>query len=73
MLRYFRMLRERLQLTWGNKDMRVTLLFGLEGLMLQYVTSINGFGNNLYATNMGASDSQIGMVQLVLNLSLIHI
>lgn len=68
MLRYFRMLRERLQLTWGNKDMRVTLLFGLEGLMLQYVTSINGFGNNLYATNMGASDSQIGMVQLVLNL-----
>ena len=42
MLRYFRMLRERLQLTWGNKDMRVTLLFGLEGLMLQYVTSITG-------------------------------
>ncbi len=44
------------------------LLFGIEGIFLQFSTSINSFGNNLYATNMGATDSQIGMIQLVPNL-----
>lgn len=44
------------------------LLFGVEGFFLQYNTSINGYGNNLYASNMGASDSQIGLIQLIPNL-----
>ena len=48
---------------------RITLLFAIEGVLLQYITSINGFGNNLYALNMGASDLQIGLVQTVANLA----
>lgn len=48
---------------------RIMLLFALEGVLIQYISSINGFGNNLYATNMGASDVQIGLVQTVANLT----
>ena len=44
------------------------LLFAVEGVFLQYITSINGFGLNLYATNMGATDSQIGIIQMVPNI-----
>ena len=33
---------------------QIMLLFAVEGVFLQYITSINGFGLNLYATNMGA-------------------
>lgn len=44
------------------------MLFGIEGIFLQFATSINSFGNNLYATNMGATDNQIGMIQLVPNM-----
>jgi len=31
---------------------QIMLLFAVEGVFLQYITSINGFGLNLYATNM---------------------
>lgn len=48
---------------------RLLLLFAMEGLLLQYVTSINGFGNNLYATNLGATDAQISLNQLIPNLT----
>ena len=48
---------------------RVMLLFALEGVLIQYITSINNFGNNLYAMNLGASDVQIGLVQTVANLT----
>ena len=41
---------------------QIMLLFAVEGVFLQYITSINGFGLNLYATNMGATDSQIGII-----------
>ena len=44
---------------------QIMLLFAVEGVFLQYITSINGFGLNLYATNMGATDSQIGIIQMV--------
>ena len=47
---------------------RRLLLFGCEGALLQFVWSIaaaGGFGTNLYATNLGATDAQIGMTQLV--------
>lgn len=33
---------------------QIMLLFAVEGVFLQYITSINGFGLNLFATNMGA-------------------
>lgn len=46
----------------------VMLLFGIEGIFLQYATSINSMGNSLYATSMGATDSQIGMIQMIPNL-----
>ncbi len=48
---------------------RTMLLFAFEGVLLQYITSINNFGNNLYASNLGASDLQIGLVQTVANLA----
>ena len=47
---------------------RMLMLFGCEGALLQFVWSIaaaGGFGTNLYATNLGATDVQIGMTQLV--------
>lgn len=45
------------------------LLFAMEGALLQFSGSINGFGNNLFATNLGATDSQIGLIQTVPNLA----
>jgi len=54
---------------WLKEPAALTMvLFGIEGLFLQYSCSINGYGNNLYATNMGATDSQIGLIQLIPNL-----
>lgn len=54
---------------WTSDPAILTLiLFGVEGIFLQYNCSINGYGNNLYATNMGASDAQIGLIQLIPNL-----
>lgn len=50
---------------------RMLLIFGIEGMLFQFVMSLSGvtgFGTNLYATNLGATDSQIGMIQLVANL-----
>lgn len=55
---------EKLQLPQN----RLLLLFALEGMLLQYVTSVNGFGNNLYATNLGATDAQISLNQMIPNL-----
>lgn len=43
------------------------LIFGLEGILYQFSQSINGFGNALYATNLGATDTQIGLIQTVPN------
>lgn len=54
-----------------NPHSRMLMLFGMEGLLLQFSMSLaasNGFGTNIYATNLGATDSQIGMIQLVANL-----
>ena len=38
MLRHFRMLTNKIRYTLAIKDTRIMLLFGLEGLMLQYIT-----------------------------------
>ena len=44
---------------------RLMVMFGIEGALFQYVMSTNGFGNFIYATNLGATDTQIGLTQSV--------
>lgn len=51
---------------------QLMLLFGIEGLLIQFISSLasaGSFATNIYATNLGATDSQIGMIQLVANLA----
>ncbi len=47
---------------------KTLLLFGIEGILYQFSQSVNNFGNCLYATAMGATDTQIGLVQMIPNL-----
>lgn len=54
---------------WHDPRCRLLILFGLEGLLLQYAVSLNSLANNLYATNLGATDTQIGLVQTVPNMA----
>lgn len=64
MNRFFHRLRNQ------NSDpaFRTLMLLGVEGMLLQFISSLNGFGHNLYATNMGATASEIGLINLVPNL-----
>lgn len=43
------------------------VLFAMEGALFQLFTSVNGFANNLFATGLGATDQQIGLIQTVPN------
>jgi MFS-type transporter involved in bile tolerance (Atg22 family) len=43
-------------------------LFAIEGILYQFVTAIGGLGNTIYATNLGATDTQIGLIQSIPNL-----
>lgn len=61
-------LRRQIQELWAIPRNRILLLFGIEGILYQFVSSVTGFGNNLYATNLGATDTQIGLVQTIPNL-----
>lgn len=57
---------------FAGRQGRMLLLFAMEGFLCQFVMSMSGtggFGTNLYATNLGATDTQIGMVPLVANLA----
>ena len=54
-----------LRLALGAPGSRLMLVFALEGLLLQFATSIKSFGNNLFATNLGATDTQIGLIQTI--------
>lgn len=47
---------------------QLLLIFGIEGILYQFSQSVNSFGNNLYATNLGATDTQIGLVQTIPNI-----
>ena len=40
----------------------------LRAFLLQYAVSLYTLANNLYATNLGATDTQIGLVQMVPNM-----
>ncbi len=46
---------------------RLLLIFGIEGILFQFAQSVNNYGNNLYARALGATDTQIGLVQTVPN------
>lgn len=68
----FRRIAQRVQDQFANPQTRMLMFFGIEGMLFQFVTSMaaaNGFGTNLYATNLGATDNQIGMIQLVASLA----
>lgn len=43
----------------------MTLLFGIEGFLLQTVTSVNGYTNPLYATYLGATQAQISLISSI--------
>ncbi|MBP5305970.1 MAG: hypothetical protein J6Z02_08985, partial [Lachnospiraceae bacterium] len=51
-----------------NSLKKIFLLFGIEGVLFQFVNSVGAYGNTIYATNLGASDMQIGLIQTVPNL-----
>ena len=46
----------------------LALLFGFEGLVVQFITSVHNCSTNLYATYLGATDSQLGFVSMSYNL-----
>ena len=56
---------KRLREGLRGPDARLTLIFALEGMLFQFSGSIKAFGNNLFATNLGATDTQIGLIQTV--------
>lgn len=43
----------------------VMFLFGMEGFMIQTVSSINSYANPLYATYLGATQEQLGLISSV--------
>lgn len=53
----------------SRRGMDSVILFAVEGALLQLFSSINGFGNNLFATELGATDLQIGLIQTVPNVA----
>lgn len=53
--------------TMSLPKQQLLLIFGIEGILYQFSQSVNNFGNNLYATNLGATDTQIGLVQTIPN------
>ena len=56
------------KLLQSDPKLRMLCLFGIEGFLLQYAVSLYSLANNLYATNLGATDTQIGLVQMVPNM-----
>lgn len=44
---------------------RLMLAFAVEGILFQVAMSSRGFGSNLFATNLGATDTQISLIQTV--------
>ena len=53
---------------WSSPGFKLMLLFGIEGILFQFLNSVFAYGNSLYATNMGATDTQIGLIQTIPNL-----
>ena len=53
----------------GKRTADPFVLFAVEGALLQLFCSVNGFANNLFATGLGATDLQIGLIQTVPNVA----
>ena len=51
----------------GKRTADPFVLFAVEGALLQLFCSVNGFANNQFATGLGATDLQIGLIQTVPN------
>ena len=51
----------------GKRTADPCVLFAVEGALLQLFCSVNGFANNQFATGLGATDLQIGLIQTVPN------
>ena len=56
---------KKLQEALARPGMKLALVFALEGLLVQFGLSVKAFGNNLFATNLGATDTQIGLIQTI--------
>ena len=54
---------------YPRKTTNPFVLFAVEGALLQLFCSVNGFANNLFATGLGATDLQIGLIQTVPNVA----
>ena len=69
----FSMIRVPARSAVGGVSSRKTIdpfaLFAAEGALLQLFCSVNGFANNLFATGLGATDLQIGLIQMVPNVA----
>lgn len=66
-LDHFRPRLKGLRATMALPRQQLLLIFGIEGILYQFAQSVNNFGNNLYARGLGATDTQIGLVQTVPN------
>ena len=53
----------------GKRTADPCVLFAVEGALLQLFCSVNGFANNQFATGLGATDLQIGLIQTVPNVA----
>ena len=53
----------------GKRTADPFVLFAVEGALLQLFCSVNGFANNQFATGLGATDLQIGLIQTVPNVA----
>ena len=60
-----RRLGQTLKNSFHSPDARLMYIFALEGMLFQFSGSIKAFGNNLFATNLGATDTQIGLIQTI--------
>lgn len=54
---------------YSGNSVNPFVLFAAEGALLQLFCSVNGFANNLFATGLGATDLQIGLIQTVPNVA----
>lgn len=54
---------------YSGNSVNPVVLFAAEGALLQLFCSVNGFANNLFATGLGATDLQIGLIQTVPNVA----
>ena len=65
MQKIFRRLGQGVRDGLRGPETKLALVFVLEVILYQFSGSIKAFGNNLFATNLGATDTQIGLIQTI--------